>query len=209
LIDTPPELRLQLVEARVAAVDAVLFTHDHADHVAGIDDLRAMSVRRGEVPVFGPPETIRELTHRFAYIFDSSVSPQAGTSKPELHPRGVPPFETLTVEGCAVLPVEVDHGGTRVYGYRIGPVAYLTDAKEIPTRTVDALRGVELLVLNALFEKSHPTHLSIPEAVALAERIGARQTFLTHLTHRHSHAELEARLPSGVAPAYDGLAVAF
>jgi phosphoribosyl 1,2-cyclic phosphate phosphodiesterase len=209
LIDTPPELRLQLVGAGIGTVDAVLFTHDHADHVAGIDDLRAMSVRGGEVPVYGAPETLRELTHRFAYIFDTGVAPPPGTSKPELRPRAVAPYETITIAGASVVALEADHGGTRVYGYRLGPVAYLTDAKEVPAQTVAALEGVEVLVLNALFERPHATHLSIPEAVAMAGRIGARQTFLTHLTHRYLHTELASRLPPGVAPAYDGLVVQF
>ncbi|MDH3457553.1 MAG: MBL fold metallo-hydrolase [Gemmatimonadota bacterium] len=209
LIDTPPELRLQLVRAGIGTVDAVLFTHDHADHVAGIDDLRAMSVRGGEVPVYGPPETIGELTQRFGYIFDAGVTPPPGTSKPELRPRAVAPYETMMIAGATVLSLEADHGGTRVYGYRVGPMAYLTDAKEVPARTVAALEGVEVLVVNALFEKPHATHLSIPEAVAFAQRIGARQTFLTHLTHRYLHTELESRLPAGIAPACDGLVVAF
>ena len=209
LIDTPPELRLQLVAAGIGAVDAVLFTHDHADHVAGIDDLRALSVRGGEVPVYGPPETIRELTQRYGYIFDARVTPQSGTCKPELRAREVDPYETIMIVGAAVLALEAGHGGTRVYGYRVGPIAYLTDAKEVPARTIAALEGVQVLVLNALFEKPHPTHLSIPEAVALAQRVGARQTFLTHLTHRHLHTELESRLPAGIAPAHDGLVVAF
>jgi phosphoribosyl 1,2-cyclic phosphate phosphodiesterase len=209
LFDTPQELRLQLVSAGIGSVDAVFYTHDHADHVSGIDDLRALSVRKGEVPVYGPPETIEELEGRFSYIFDARVEPHSGTCKPELRPHPIQPYEEVEVSGTIVLPLELDHGGTRVFGYRVGPVAYLTDAKLVPERAIDALRGVEVLVLNALFDEPHPTHLSIPEAVEVARLIGARQTYLTHLTHRHSYADLVSRLPDGVSPAHDGLVVAF
>ncbi|MEE8571788.1 MAG: MBL fold metallo-hydrolase [Gemmatimonadota bacterium] len=209
LIDTPQELRLQLVSAGIGSVDAVLYTHDHADHVSGIDDLRALSVRRGEVPVYGPPETIDELASRFSYIFDPGVEPQSGTCKPELRTHAIDPYEPMVIAGTTVLAVELDHGGTRVYGYRVEGVAYLTDAKLVPEAAIDALRGIEVLVLNALFDKPHPTHLSIPEAVETARLIGAEQTFLTHLTHRHSHADLESRLPEGILPAYDGLIAVF
>ncbi len=209
LIDTPPELRLQLTRCGARGVDAVLYTHEHADHVHGIDDLRALSVRRGRLPVYGPAETIELLELRFPYIFDAAVAPPPGSSKPELAAQAIEPYEEVVVAGVPVLPVEADHGGTRVFGYRIGPVAYLTDAKALPQETVQRLEGVEVLVLNALFEKPHPTHLSIPEAVEVSRAIGARRTFLTHLTHRHSHAQLEERLPEGVSPAYDGLEVGF
>ena len=209
LVDTPQELRLQLVSAGIGSVDAVLYTHAHADHVSGIDDLRALSVRRGEVAVYGPAETIDELASRFGYIFDPGVEPKSGTCKPQLRPNAIEPYEPLVIAGTTVLAVELDHGGTRVYGYRVGKVAYLTDAKLVPEAAIDALRGVEVLVLNALFDEPHPTHLSIPEAVETARLIGAEQTFLTHLTHGHSHADLESRLPEGILPAYDGLAAVF
>jgi phosphoribosyl 1,2-cyclic phosphate phosphodiesterase len=106
-----------------------------------------------------------------------------------------------------VIPVAVPHGSATVYGYRIGKLGYITDAKELPDEAVRAFRGVTVLVLNALFRTSHPTHLSISEAVAAARKVGARQTWLTHLTHRTAHAELEAELPAGIAPAFDGLTV--
>jgi phosphoribosyl 1,2-cyclic phosphate phosphodiesterase len=208
LVDTPPELRLQLVGAGVRGIDAVLYTHEHADHVAGIDDLRAFSVRGGRLPVYGPAATLRELERRFAYIFDE-VEPAPGTSKPQLQAIPVQPYVPITVGGAVVLPIPVDHGGSEVYGYRFGDAAYLTDAKAVSESAVTALRGVDVLVLNGLFERPHPTHLSIPEAINVARAIGARRTFLTHLTHRRTHSELAARLPDGVEPAYDGLSVQF
>ncbi len=209
LIDTPPELRLQLLAARVRDVDAVLYTHEHADHLHGVDDLRAVTGRRGSLTVYGPAATIAELTTRFRYIFDDTVVPPEGTSKPVLRAEPLEPGREVTVAGVRVLPLACDHGGTPVFGYRLGPVAYLTDVKWVPPEVLQHLRGVEALVLNALFERPHPTHLSIPEALAVAAAVGARRTYLTHLTHSYSHVELAARLPAGVEPAYDGLEIPF
>ncbi|MDP9206509.1 MAG: MBL fold metallo-hydrolase [Gemmatimonadota bacterium] len=208
LIDTPPELRLQLIAADVDNVDAILFTHDHADHVNGIDDIRALS-DRGDAPIemYGPPETMDRLAKRFAYIFDDSIKPLPGTSKPEGRANHVRAGESFRVGEFEVIPVAVPHGGVSVYGYRIGKLGYITDAKELPEEALRAFRGVSVLVLNALFRTTHPTHLSVSEAVAAAQKVGARQTWLTHLTHRTGHAELEAELPRGIAPAFDGLAV--
>jgi phosphoribosyl 1,2-cyclic phosphate phosphodiesterase len=210
LIDTPPEVRLQLLAAGVPAVDAVLFTHEHADHIHGIDDLRALSARRRmAVPVYGSAATLTQLTARFPYIFDDRIQPPPGSSKPCLRSTPLEPFEPVEIAGMSVLPLPVPHGDVTVFGYRLGAIGYITDAKVVPAEVVERLRGVRVLVLNALFDQPHPTHLSIPEAVAVAGAVGAEQTFLTHLTHRHDHATLAARLPAGIAPAYDGLTIAF
>lgn len=208
LIDTPPELRLQLIAAGVSRVDAILFTHDHADHVHGIDDIRALSDRSdAPIDMYGPPETMERLARRFAYIFDNSIKALPGTSKPEGRAQPVVAGQTIHIGDVDVIPVAVPHGPVSVYGYRIGKLGYITDAKELPDEAVNAFRGVTVLVLNALFRTPHPTHLSVSEAVAAAKKVGARQTWLTHLTHRTSHAELEAELPAGIAPAFDGLTV--
>ncbi|HXV86079.1 MAG TPA: MBL fold metallo-hydrolase [Gemmatimonadales bacterium] len=209
LIDTPPELRLQLLAAGVASVDAVLYTHDHADHIHGIDDLRAFTARRGALPIFGPPDTLERLASRFGYIFDDGAPREPETPRPELRPCPLEPGVERVIAGLPVLPLEFEHGLARVYGYRIGDLAYVTDVKAVPPAARERLRGVRLLVLSALFDRPHPTHLSIPEAVAVAQAIGAERTLLTHLTHRYGHAELAARLPAGVEPAWDGLTVSF
>ena len=208
LIDTPPELRLQLVAAGVTGVDAVLFTHAHADHVHGIDDLRAISVKQaGGLPVYGAADTVAELERRFGYIFDPAVKAEPGTTKPELRAHALEADRETEIAGMRVRPLRLPHGRHTVFGYRVGPVAYLTDAKTIPDAARAQLGGLEVLVLNALLSRPHPLHLSIPEAVAAAQEIGAARTFLTHLTHETPHAELLARLPQGVAPAHDGLAI--
>jgi phosphoribosyl 1,2-cyclic phosphate phosphodiesterase len=207
LIDTPPELRLQLVAAGVDRVDAVLFTHAHADHVHGIDDLRAISVRHAELPAYGPADALAELARRFNYIFDDAVRPQAGTAKPRLRPQPLAAGEAVTIAGMPVLPLGLPHGALTVFGYRIGPLAYLTDVKAVPEPVRARLRDLDVLVLNALLPRPHPLHLSIPEAVATAQAIGARRTLLTHLTHDRRHAELAAALPAGIEPGYDGQVV--
>jgi phosphoribosyl 1,2-cyclic phosphate phosphodiesterase len=206
LIDTPPELRIQLIAAGISEVDAVLFTHDHADHTHGIDDLRAITVRRAApLAIHASAETLAALTKKFDYIFDTSIKARPGSSKPEGEARVVIPGKAFRVGGVEVMPFEVPHGPTSVMGYRIGPLGYVTDAKMLPPDALKVLAGVKVLVINALFRTEHPSHLSIPEAVEVARAIGAERTFLTHLTHRTAHADLEAELPRGVAPAFDGL----
>jgi len=208
LIDTPPELRLQLLAAGVSGIDAVLYTHEHADHVNGIDDLRIFTARNGRsLPVYGPAETLERLRTSFNYIFDASVQPYHGTSKPLLEPRPLEPGMETAVAGIPVLPLAFDHGHLRVFGYRIGNLGYITDVKSVPADARSRLEGLDGLVINALWWRRHPTHLSIPEAVEVAQALGARRTWLTHLTHETGHAELAAALPDGIEPAYDGLVV--
>lgn len=207
LIDTPPELRLQLLAAGVHQLDAVLYTHEHADHVNGIDDLRMFSVRgKRPLPVYGPPETLDRLRSGFGYIFDD-LPPFPGTSKPALDLRPIEPGQELSIAGQAVLPLSFEHGNLRVYGYRFGRLAYLTDVKTVPPAERSRLGGLDVLALNALWWRPHPTHLSIGEAIETARELRAARTYLTHLTHETGHADLAARLPAGVMPAYDGLTV--
>ena len=208
LIDTPPELRLQLINAGVDTIDAILFTHDHADHVHGIDDTRALSDRsKSPLEMYGPTDVMARLAKRFAYIFDDSIKALPGTSKPEGHAHGVEAGKTFRIADADITPIAIPHGPVTVHGYRIGPLGYITDAKSLPNEAIDALKGVDVLVLNALFRTPHPTHLSVSEAVDAASKVGARQTWLTHLTHRTAHADLEKELPKGIAPAFDGLTV--
>ena len=209
LIDTPPELRLQLVQADVDQVDAVLFTHGHADHTHGIDDLRAITARRDvHLPMYGSGDTLESLAQKFLYIFDDNIRPLPGTTKPQGRAIVMAAGETVRIADVDVTAVPVPHGPITVFGYRIGPLAYVTDAKSVPADAVALLRGARVLVLNALFRTPHPSHLSLPEALSVAAAVGADRTYLTHLTHDNFHADLEAELPAGVSPAFDGLTVA-
>ncbi len=208
LIDSPPELRVQLLANGVTHVDAVIYTHEHADHINGIDDLRMFSVKaRQAVPVYGPMETLKRIRGSFPYIFDDEVPAFAGTSKPSLEIHPVEPGVPFCAAGLDVLPLAFRHGHVRVFGYRFDRLAYITDVKEVPPGEREHLHGLDVLVLNALWWRPHPTHLSISEAIETARALGARRTYLTHLTHETGHAELAGQLPDGILPAYDGLTV--
>ena len=208
LIDTPPELRLQLIANNIDTVDAVLYTHEHADHLHGIDDLRAITIRRDTpLPLYGSSETLAVIAARFPYIVDSNMKPPPGTTKPNGRLVTVEAGVPFEIKGVTIIPVNVPHGNMTVMGYRVGDIAYITDAKSIDGDARAALKGVRILVLNALLRRPHPTHLSIAEAVKTAREIGAEQTFFTHLTHENFHADLEAELPDGISPAFDGLTI--
>ncbi|HSJ14090.1 MAG TPA: MBL fold metallo-hydrolase [Longimicrobiales bacterium] len=209
LVDTPPELREQLVRAGISRIDAVWFTHDHADHTHGIDDLRVFSVRlRQHVEAHADAVTAASLRRKFQYIFDESYQPPEGTSKPEIRLHEFAPGLPVLVAGRELLPLAVPHGDLTAYGFRCGSLGYITDAKRLSEEVQAALAGVRVLVLNALwFGHPHPTHFNVEEAVATARRIGAERTFLTHLTHRVRHAQLCERLPDGILPAHDGLVI--
>ena len=209
LVDTPPELRLQLLREGVERVDAVWFTHLHADHLHGIDDLRIFSLRdQRSVAAYASQEARPVLERRFDYIFDPSVRPDLGSSKPHIALNTLRAGHPVNLAGAEFLPLEVPHGSVRVLGFRVGNLGYITDAKRLPPETLEGLAGVEVLVLNALWwGNPHPTHFNVEEAVETAQRLGAARTFLTHLTHRVSHVDLEDRLPQGISAAYDGLTI--
>jgi phosphoribosyl 1,2-cyclic phosphate phosphodiesterase len=199
---------LSLLAAGATRIDTVLYTHEHADHLGGIDDLRIFSLRqRGAIPTFASARTIEFLRASYRYIFDDRAVPVPGTSKPQLSLHPIEPGTPFVRGPVEILPLEFEHGNTPVMGFRIGRLAYLTDVKAVGTAAREALAGLDLLVLNALWWRPHPTHLSIPEAIATAQALGARRTILTHLTHETGHAELAAALPSGIEPGYDGLTV--
>lgn len=208
LIDTPPELRLQLIANGVDRVDAVLFTHGHADHTHGLDDIRAITNRRAApLTLYGPAETLDRLRQSFPYIFDENMRVLPGTSKPEGRAQALEAGVPVHIGDAIVTPVAVPHGLVTVFAYRIGDLAYVTDAKSIPPQAAEILRGAKVLVINALFRTDHPSHLSLPEAIAAARELGAERTYLTHLTHDNFHADLEAELPRDIQPAFDGLTV--
>lgn len=204
LIDTSPELRLQCVASGVKHVDAVLYTHAHADHVVGLDDLRRFNERLAEpLPCYGNHETLDRLVRMFEYAFKHN--PYYVSTLPRLKVVEVNgPFELF---GRTVTPIELRHGHTCVFGYRIGNLAYCTDCSDIPAASLELLRDLDVLVLDALRIRPHPTHFNLEQAIAWAQRIGARRTLFTHIAHEILHAEIQEKLPAGIELAYDGLNV--
>jgi phosphoribosyl 1,2-cyclic phosphate phosphodiesterase len=204
LIDTATELRLQAIATGLERVDAVLFTHAHADHTSGFDDLRRFNEVAGRhLPVYAGHETAVSLRERFAYAFVDQFAFYGG--KPDLVLEVFDgPFDLL---GREVIPIPVRHGRARVHGFRFDNLAYVTDAKEIPPSSMALLHDLDVLVLNALRERPHPTHFSLSEAVAIVEELRPRVAYLVHLSHELGHAEAEVQLPPGIEIAYDGLVV--
>jgi phosphoribosyl 1,2-cyclic phosphate phosphodiesterase len=207
LIDTPPELRLQLVRENIDLARAVVFTHGHADHLYGLDDLRIFSYYLKQViPLYCEAETERRIRQSFDYAFADQNPKGHFGAIPQLatHSIGVEPFDLL---GLCVRPIRLWHGDLAVLGFRINKVAFCTDVSRIPDESWPLLEGLDTLVLDALREKPHPTHLSLSQALDVAQRAGPRQTYLTHISHTLEHDATNARLPAGVELAYDGLRI--
>lgn len=204
LIDTAPELRMQCLANRVQRVDAVLYTHAHADHVVGLDDLRRFNEKRqAALPCYGNRQTLNHLSRMFEYAFKHN--PGYISAIPRLDAIEVAgPFELF---GQTITPIELAHGTTCVLGYRLGDLAYCTDCSDMAPASLDLLRGLDVLVLDALRITPHPTHLSLAQAIDWAHRIGAKQTFFTHIAHELLHAQIQPTLPAGMALAHDGLVV--
>lgn len=209
LVDTPPELRLQLLAADITDVSAVFLSHTHADHVHGIDDLRAFTARSGpRLPVFLAAEYEQVMRDRFPYFWGPGAEAVPGSSIPELD---LIPFEdraVLQAGALELMPIAFPHGPFQSYGFRTGDLAVVVDAKSVPDDAMELLEGVRVLVINALWwGRPHPSHFSIEEAIDVASRLGAERTYLTHMTHRVEHSELLERLPPNIEPAYDGLVI--
>ncbi len=202
LVDTSTDLRAQALTYGVRRVDAVLFTHSHADHVLGLDEIRRYNILQKEtIPCYADPRTANDLRRTFSYIFDPTTTQGGGLPKILLSHIGGP----FSAGGVEIVPVPLMHGPRPILGFRVGAFAYLTDCNEIPEASWPLLAGVRTLVLDALRERKHPTHFSVGEAIAAAARIGADRTYFTHICHDLGHAATCARLPRGVELAYDGL----
>ncbi len=200
LVDTTPDMREQLIDAGVPHVDAVIWTHEHADHAHGIDDVKAFNaVLGGPVPCYGNRSTADALGERFDYAF--AGTPWVGFIPHLTFTVVERPFEAL---GVPITPVELRHGRIASTGWRIGGFAYLTDTNGIPPTSLALLGGLDVMVIDGLRPRPHPTHFSIPEAVAVARELRPRRTLLTHLTHEVDHDVVGPELPPGVELAYDG-----
>lgn len=202
LVDAPPELRLQVVRSHVRRVDAILFTHSHADHIFGLDDVRRYNEMQGvEMPIFARPDVLQDLERVFRYVF---VPTQLGGGKPKLALR---PLEgdRLEWEGLAIDVIPVFHGELEIAAFRFDRFAYVTDVSRIPAASLERLRGLDTLILDALRWEPHATHFNIEEAIEVVRELKPRRTYFTHVAHTVSHADAESRLPPHVRLAYDGL----
>lgn len=202
LIDTPPELRLQLTRQRVEMVEAVVFTHPHADHILGLDDLRIFGYKRkAPVPLYCEEPVETALRQVFYYAFAEQKSLH---SSPQLEFRRLG-TEPIDLCGLTVQPFRVWHGDTPVLAFRINDVAFVTDCKRIPDESWPLLEGLDVLVVDALWDEPHPTHFNVTEALEVIERVRPQRSYLTHVSHRLEYDATNARLPAGVELSYDGL----
>jgi phosphoribosyl 1,2-cyclic phosphate phosphodiesterase len=203
LVDTTPDLRSQALACGLDRVDAVLFTHCHADHVMGLDDVRRFNVlQQAAIPCYGDAVTLKEIRRTFAYIFESNDE-GGGIPRIHLYPVGGP----FSIGGEAIVPVPVWHGRREILGFRVRDFAYLTDCSGIPDASWPLLEGLHTLVIDALRHRPHPTHFTVEQALAVSARLGPRRTWLTHICHDLPHEATNAALPIGVELAYDGLVI--
>lgn len=206
LVDTTPDLRQQALRYGITRLDAVLFTHSHADHILGLDDIRRFNmVQQAPIPCYATPPVWESIRQTFSYAFDGRPRLGGGVPKVEAHDIDGP----FVVKGVRILPVPLWHGRMPILGFRFGSLAYLTDCNAIPDESWALVDGVDTLVLDALRDKPHTTHFTVAEALDAVQRIRPRRAFFTHMTHDLGYEETSARLPAGVELAYDGLVLDF
>ncbi|QMW00587.1 MBL fold metallo-hydrolase [Spirosoma foliorum] len=204
VIDTGPDFRQQVLRLNLLQLDAVLFTHEHKDHTAGLDEVRAYNFRSGQdMPVYGRPTVLAQLQREFAYIFAEHKYP--GTPHVLLNEIGNEPFE---VSGIPIIPIEVMHHKLPVFGYRIGDFSYLTDLNYISDEELEKVKGSRVLIVDALQRQSHISHFTLDQAIDLAQRVNANRTYFVHISHKLGlHNEVEKELPVGIRLGYDGLQI--
>lgn len=204
LVDTSIDLRQQALAHGVTRVDAILFTHSHVDHTLGLDEVRRFNIlQRSAIPAYADAPTAADLRRTFHYVFDPPT--EKGGGVPQIELRIIDgPFD---IAGVAVVPVPLEHGPRRILGFRFGTFAYLTDCNRIPDEAWPLLGDLDVLVLDALRHRKHPTHFSVAESLEVVARLRPRQTFFTHMCHDLPHAATNAALPAGVELAYDGLQI--
>jgi len=206
LIDTTPDFREQAIRERIRKIDAVLYTHTHADHILGLDDLRPLSYKHkpNKLPLYARPEATEFLRNMFRYIFDADYK-FGGLAQVELRPIDGP----LDLFDARFEPIPVIHGETEIYGFRFGSSAYLTDHSEIPLDSYARLQNLDVLFLDALRHKPHPTHSTVENSLRIVERLNPKRAFFTHICHDLPHEETNALLPPNVRLSYDGMKLEF
>lgn len=205
IIDCGPDFRQQALRASIEQIDAVLLTHEHYDHVGGLDDLRPYCMDR-IIPVYAERSVIQHVMERMPYCFGSEKKPRT----PTMELREIHPAERFKVGDIDILPLRVWHGTMPILGFRIGSLTYITDMKSMDEEVFSLLRGTETLIVNALHTKEHPTHQNVRQAVLFAERVGAGETYFIHMSHRAGlHEVMNAKFPPHVRFAYDGLSITF
>jgi phosphoribosyl 1,2-cyclic phosphate phosphodiesterase len=204
LVDTTPDLRSQLLREGIGIIHSTLYTHDHADHVFGLDDLRLFPYYLGHaMPIYCEAQVEARIRKSFDYAFLSEAKTYAGgVPQIDFRPIETEPFEVL---GAKVIPLRLEHGKFRVLGYRFGNIAYCTDTNKIPPESKELLQGLDVLIVDALRHTPHPTHFSLEEAVEAARELAPKQTYFTHMSHDIEHEAVNASLPAGMQLAYDGL----
>ncbi len=204
LIDTSPDFRYQALRFGIDRIDAILFTHSHADHILGLDDVRPFNfMQRRDIPIYGTEETLKVIERTFRYVFDAAPTE---SSRPRLS-RHVFSDEPILAAGIAFQPIRASHGRGTVHGFRFGDCAYLTDHSDIPQESREKLTGLDVLFLDALRNNPHPTHSTVEESLQTVEALRPKRTFFTHISHDLLHAAVDARLPANVRVAYDGLEI--
>lgn len=204
LVDTSTDFRTQALNAGIKSLDAVFYTHHHADHIHGIDDLRSFNfIGQGRIPCYGSSGTLRNIQTMFHYIFDGLPETGGGKPKLSLHSIDAP----VVVKDMPVEPVRIMHGELPIFGYIFNKTAYLTDCSAIPEESMERLYGMDTIILGALGLKSHPTHFTVEQALEMLQELKPKQGFLTHLNHVVGHDEVSGRLPGNVYLAYDGLTI--
>jgi phosphoribosyl 1,2-cyclic phosphate phosphodiesterase len=208
LVDTTPDLREQLLAARVARLDAVLFSHDHADHSHGVDDLREVNrLMSAPIPIYGLPETVNNLSNRFSYCFQPLEPGAQSYYRPVLTPHTISGTAPFTVGALTIRPFLQDHGYWRTAGYRFGDFAYSTDVLRLNEAAFVALAGVNAWVVDCVREEPHPVHSHLSQTLGWIARVKPRRAWLTHMNNTMDYRTLMASLPTGVEPAYDGLVI--
>ncbi len=205
IVDVGPDFRQQMLRAKVEYLHGILLTHEHNDHIAGLDDIRPFNFKQGgALKIFALKRVAQDLRKRFEYVFSSDKYPGA----PKVDLVEIEPYQELDIGGLSVLPIDIRHGSLPILGYRMGGLCYITDANQLPDRTKQVISDTKVLVLNALHHRQHHSHFNLVQALSLAQELKVPETYFVHMSHKMGkHAHVSAGLPEGISLAFDGLEI--